>query len=405
MPIEIVIPRLGWSMDEGTFVEWLKRDGDVVAVGDAVFALEGEKAVQEIEAIDAGILRIPANGPKEGDVVSVGTVVGYLVAEGDSIADCGLRIAESEENARAKATVSESQDGAITIAQSSSPSNPQSTIHNPQSKSSPRARRIAAELGVDWRTIPGSGRNGRVRERDVRAAAANPQSAIRNPQSALRRTIADRMLASSRNTAPVTITATADATHLVALRMQFQRAPDALGGIVPTYTDLFAKLVAGALRSHPLLNSRWSDEGIVTSAAVHLGIAVDTAAGLLVPVLRNVESLHLKELCRQSAALVERARRRSLAADELRGGTFTLTNLGAYGIDAFTPIINAPECAVLGIGAIARRPAVVEEAVVPRDLVTLSLTFDHRIVDGAPAARFLQTLRDRVETPSPWLLP
>jgi pyruvate dehydrogenase E2 component (dihydrolipoamide acetyltransferase) len=209
------------------------------------------------------------------------------------------------------------------------------------------------------------------------------------------------MLASHHSTAPVTLTTTADAVNLVNLRNQFKAAG---GDNVPSYTDFLVKLTAVALAKHPLLNARWEGEQIVTPPDIHIGIAVDTDAGLLVPVVRDVPVLGLRQLSARTRDLATRARARQLVADELRGGTFTLTNLGAFDIDAFTPIINYPQCAILGIGRIERRPVVVGEQVVARDQVTLSLTFDHRIVDGAPAARFLQTLRSLIENPGPALM-
>jgi pyruvate dehydrogenase E2 component (dihydrolipoamide acetyltransferase) len=212
------------------------------------------------------------------------------------------------------------------------------------------------------------------------------------------------MLASLRSTAPVTLTTTADAENLVSLRQQFRAAPQSSEGVTPTYTDLIVKLSAIALQAHPALNARWEDDDIVVLAHIHIGIAVDTEAGLLVPVIREVPSLGLRQLAARSRELLERARTRKLTADEMQGGTFTVSNLGAYGIDAFTPIINHPECAILGVGRIRRAAAVVGEQVVARYQLTLSLTFDHRIVDGGSAARFLDTLRQSVENPGPWLI-
>jgi pyruvate dehydrogenase E2 component (dihydrolipoamide acetyltransferase) len=164
------------------------------------------------------------------------------------------------------------------------------------------------------------------------------------------------------------------------------------------------KLTAVALREHPLLNACWTGEEIVVSHACHIGIAVDTEAGLLVPVIRDVANLGLRQVAERSRDLAERARQRKLKAEEMQGGTFTITNLGAFGIDAFTPIINYPQGAVLGVGRIQRQPVVIGEEIKAREQVTLSLTFDHRIVDGAPAARFLQTLGRLIENPGPWLV-
>jgi pyruvate dehydrogenase E2 component (dihydrolipoamide acetyltransferase) len=246
-------------------------------------------------------------------------------------------------------------------------------------------------------TLPGTGRNGRVRERDVAAALGAPtKNAI--PVTPIRRAIAARMSESARTTAPVTLTTLVDATNLIALRTRLKTEGDP----VPSYTDLLVKLVAHALRKHPLLTARWADDFLRPADRLDIGVAVETDAGLLVPVVRDVPALGLRQLAARTRDLIDRARAGKLAVREMEGGCFTVTNLGAYGIDAFTPIINLPECAILGVGRIAERPAVVGGAVVPRDQVTLSLTFDHRVIDGGPAARFLQTLTEMIESPEPW---
>jgi len=170
--------------------------------------------------------------------------------------------------------------------------------------------------------------------------------------------------------------------------------------VVPTYNNILVKLVAAALQKHPVLNSRWEGEILRTCSSIHIGIAVDTATGLLVPVIRDVPTLTLNEVALGSRNLIQRAHSKRLKADELQGGTFTVTSLGSFGIDAFTPIINYPECAILGVGRILRQPVAVEEIIALRDVITLSLTFDHRALDGAPAARFLQTLTKLIDSPS-----
>jgi len=255
------------------------------------------------------------------------------------------------------------------------------------------------ERSLDTADLKGTGRNGRIRECDI--VAPKPPS---RPASPLRRVIAERMVHSARTTAPVTLTAVVDAENLVNLRGQFKSASVEKDRGIPSFTDFLLKLAALALRKHPDLNARWEDDGIVALADIHLGLAVDTPAGLLVPVIRDVPALSLRQIAASTLDLAERARTRKLKPDEMQGGTFTVTNLGAFGIDAFTPIINWPECAVLGIGEIRRRPTVVGDVIVARHAVTLSLTFDHRIVDGAPAARFLKALRNGIENPSAWLL-
>jgi pyruvate dehydrogenase E2 component (dihydrolipoamide acetyltransferase) len=188
------------------------------------------------------------------------------------------------------------------------------------------------------------------------------------------------------------------------LRDQFKSDYSRAGIVVPSYTDLFVKLTALALEAHPLFNSRWEEDRIVTSREVHIGIATDTESGLLVPVVFNANKLTLKELSLKAQQLIEKARSRKLLSEEMQGGTFTVSNLGMYGIDSFTPIINWPECAILGIGCIRSELAIVDEAYVTRKVVTLSLTFDHRVADGGPAARFLKTICNAVENPTAWML-
>jgi pyruvate dehydrogenase E2 component (dihydrolipoamide acetyltransferase) len=372
-------------MDEGTFSEWLKRDGEPVLAGDLLFALDSDKVTQEVESLDSGVLHIPAGAPKQGDKVTVGQLLGYLLAAGESIP-----IADSLA-AVPVPPVKLSSPPVIVPVSASSPQASADTLI-----SSPRARRVATELGVDWVGVPGTGRGGRIREVDIRnAAAAHKPMSL----SSTRRMIGERMLASRQKTAAVTLHTTADATSLVRLRNELKTAASTAEGIIPTYNDMLVKLVAASLQKHPVLNSRWEGENLRACSAIHIGIAVDTETGLLAPVIRDVGTLTLREVALRSRNLIERARSRRLSGDELRGATFTITSLGSFGIDAFTPIINYPECAILGVGRILRQPVAVDETIALRDIITLSLTFDHRALDGAPAARFLQTLTRFVESP------
>jgi pyruvate dehydrogenase E2 component (dihydrolipoyllysine-residue acetyltransferase) len=373
MPIPITIPRLGWNMDEGNFAGWLKANGETIHAGDRIFSLESEKATEEIETLDGGILHISPNGPKVGDRIEVGAIIGYLLQSGE------IAPLPAETKKREVAVVSVQAESRKPKAESQRPM-----------AASPRARRVAGELGVDWTKLQGSGSTGRIRERDVRAASAAP------PVSRFRRTIAERMLTSARSTAPVTLTTMADATELVKLRGQFK----AKASSVPSFTDCFIKFAAQALKQHSRLNSRWDGDRIIEETGINIGFAVDTDAGLIVPVIRDVSNLGLTNIAKQSQELIERARQGKLKPDEMRGGTFTITNLGVYAIDAFTPIINYPECAILGIGRIAKQPVVIGDEIAIREVVTLSLTFDHRIVDGAPAALFLQSLAGLIEDPA-----
>lgn len=447
MAHEIVIPRLGWSMEEGTFVGWSKRDGDPIRRGDVLFELEGEKACQDIEAVDEGILRIPPTGPQPGAVLKVGTVVGYLVAAGEAVP--WSQVAPKAEEVRSEPTTTIPPGASPAVRRMARQAGIQLTelmgsgpggrvlpvdverAGEPQDRrvgtavswlghvapstervsfASPRARRVAAELGVDWRPLAGTGAGGRIRERDVRAAAASGGSAAnvpelprdggqRVPLTSRRKLIAQRMIVSRQQTVPVTLTSRADATNLVQLRDQLKTA----GGVtVPSYQDIITKLVADVLPRHPLLAGRWDHDAIVLPAEgeIHIGMAVDTEQGLLVPVIRDVGRLSLLEIAETARDLVARARSESLSAAEMQGGVFTITNLGAFGIDAFTPIINHPETAILGLGSIRLEPAIHSGGqITPRHQIALSLTFDHRVIDGAPAARFLQELANRITKP------
>jgi pyruvate dehydrogenase E2 component (dihydrolipoamide acetyltransferase) len=373
MAIPITVPRLGWSAEEGIFAGWLKEDGSTVRAGEALFALESDKANVDVECLDEGILRIAPDAPGQGDIVAVGVVIGYLVRPGEELPGG------------------------------------QPTPPKPRATASPRARRAARELGVDWTTLQGGGKTGRVRERDVRAATPNSTPAptpapATGSLTPTRRTIAARMLESHTTTAPVTLTTTVDATNLVNLREQFAAVATTGTILVPAFTDFLIKLTARALEQHPLLNAAWIDDRIVQPAGIHIGLAVDADVGLLVPVVRDVPALGLKEVATRTRTLIERARQHQLSSQEMQGGTFTITNLGAFGVESFTPLILPPQCAVLGVGRIARRPVVVGDAIVARHQLSLSLTFDHRIVDGAPAARFLQTLSALIENPGPALM-
>ena len=213
------------------------------------------------------------------------------------------------------------------------------------------------------------------------------------------------MVQSAQTAAGVTLSTTVDATNLVNLRQQFKAVAGAGEAPSIAFTDIIVKLTALALEKHPLLNARWNGDKIVVSTTINIGIAVDTDSGLLVPVIRDVPRQTLRQLAARSRDLIERARRGALTAAEMQGGTFTVTNLGPMGIEMFTPLINLPECAILGLGRIQKQVVVDDRQFVARDRMMLSLTFDHRIVDGAPAARFLQSLSLLIENPSPWLMP
>jgi pyruvate dehydrogenase E2 component (dihydrolipoamide acetyltransferase) len=376
-------------MDEARFVAWLKKPGEPVKTGEPLFSVETDKAIQEIEALDSGILHLLPNGPQEGDTIKIGEVIGHLLPPGETAPTPGVAKPTSAPTAESKPmTVAPKPTAPVTSGR----------------PVSPRAARRAVATGVDLRSVTGTGRGGRVREADVVAAVGKTPAApvVTGPAvRGMRRTIAERMMRSKSETAPVTLTTRVDATALVKLRAKFKVAAVEPA---PGYNDMLMKLLAATLREHSALNAQWDGEQIRHPDAINIGLAVDTDDGLLVPVVRDVPSLTLRQVAERSAALVARVRARKSGADDLRGGTFTITNLGAMGVDAFTPIINFPECAVLGVGRIVREPVVVDETVVIQDRLWLSLTFDHRIVDGGPAARFLDDLRRAVENPPALLM-
>ena len=411
MAVEVTLPRQGWSMEEAAFVGWLKKDGETVKAGEPLFAVETDKAVQEIESLDAGILRLTPASPKKGDTVRVADVLGYLVAPGEATpaaAPAAKQAVKPDADAAPIPTANAETPLAVPVS---------GAVPVPAGRPvSPRAARRAVQEGVDLRSVRGTGRGGRIRERDVLAAMRGGGAVLVAPPvpaapavppipgrevqvTTLRRTVAERMHRSKTLTAPVTLTTRVDAAALVRLRQALKaKAGDKT---VPAYGDIIMREVAQMLLEHPALNARWEEDHIRHPDCVHIGFAVDTDAGLMVPVVRDAPQYDLEKLAGLTRDLAERARTRRLAPEELSGGTFTITNLGMAGIDAFTPIINWPECAVLGIGRITREAVVQGEKVVVGDRLWLSLTFDHRIVDGAPAARFLDGLRTRVENIPP----
>jgi pyruvate dehydrogenase E2 component (dihydrolipoamide acetyltransferase) len=291
-----------------------------------------------------------------------------------------------------------------------------------QPKATPMALKVAADLGVDLATVTGTGVGGKITREDVEAAAAAarpaapavsvptavsvpafklPAAEVAStvPLSGLRGIIAERMAFSAHTAARVTLVTEVDATAFVEARTRLKEAVSEEWGFAPGYTDLLVLIVARALREHPYVNARLNGDVIERLAHVNVGVAVDAERGLLVPVLRDADQLGLCELGTRFREVVGRAREGKSLPDELSGGTFTITNLGMFDIDAFTPVMNPPELAILGVGRIQPKPVVLEGEVVVRQMVTLSLAFDHRLVDGAPAARFLQRIKRLMENP------
>jgi pyruvate dehydrogenase E2 component (dihydrolipoamide acetyltransferase) len=444
MAFEIRVPRLGWSMEEGTFAGWLKKDGEIVKTGESLFSLEGEKATQDIESLDSGVLHIHPESPKSGKLVSVGALIGVLVPIGEShswgTTDANptlngpLASGQTVEPSHGiDAPVSPSvrrlalQKGVVLsdiqgtgkggriLAEDLDikPSKTRSLINLSQSKfATPRAKKLAMDLGIDWRGVPGSGKGERVRERDL---SSPKEGAIRDssnksqndwvklPLTSTRKRIAERLLSSRETTIPVTLTTKAEATQLIALRSQFKNT----GGLVPAFTDILGKLIALCLVRHPILAGQWKEDHLVhpPSNGMNLGVAVDTDHGLLVPVIRDLVNKPICEIAKESQSLAELARKGKLSVDAMSGGVFTISSLGSLGIEFFTPVINPPESSILGVGAIQHEAVPREDGtIVAQKRLPLSLTFDHRLVDGAPAARFLKDLVLMIENPAAVLL-
>jgi pyruvate dehydrogenase E2 component (dihydrolipoamide acetyltransferase) len=436
-------------MEEGILVRWLKQPGEEVAVGELLFELEGEKALQEVASIDHGILHLPTDAPAPGSTVPVGELLGYLLAPGETPPsgraglDPNSHVAQSSAvdkppkhpapppagpAARRLArqlgvTLDEvpgsGRSGRIShedivrvaandIGKRTMPSAAPDSAAPPVA--SPRARRVAAELGVDWTRLAGSGRDGRIRDADIRAARGEEFS----PQpchppgllTARRKAIGQRLRFSRNATVPVTLTTTADVANLVGLRRQVQAGT---ARAVPAYTDFAAILAARVLRQHPQLSVRWSEQQdslvAVADSGIHIGIAVDTTDGLLVPVVRDILRKSLVGIAEETRRLAERARTGRLTAAEMQDAVLTISNLGAYGIDAFTPVINYPEVAIMGLGAVRREPVVHgDDRILVRERMVLSLTFDHAAIDGAPAAAFLADVAAAFANPTAHLL-
>jgi pyruvate dehydrogenase E2 component (dihydrolipoamide acetyltransferase) len=434
MATKIILPKLGETMEEGVIVEWLKKEGDPVQRGEVLFTIESDKATLEVESPAKGYLRkilVPA-----GQAVPVLTVVGLITRTADEPLE--------EPQGQPQTAVAPPVSSVVTTTPSrvfASPrarrlareqgvdltaltgTGPDSRIVErdvrayleKQPKATPVARRLAEQAGLDLRAIPGSGPGGRITREDVEqviaSAAPPPPPAVTEgvavtsiPLSGTRAVIARNMHASHQTTAPVTLTSEADATALVELRERLKTSLAEALGFNIGYNDLLILIAARALREYPYINARLERDADGTEVIrylqdVHIGLAVDTERGLMVGVVRHADRKGLVEIARELRELVGKVRQGKALPDELTGGTFTITNLGPQEIDAFTPIINLPEVAILGVGRIRPRPAVVDGQVCVRQTVWLSLTFDHRLVDGAPAARFLQRIKQLIEEP------
>ena len=380
------MPRLDPGMQSGKIVEWLKKEGETVRKGEAILVVEGEKTTFEVEA--------PESGPLTKIIAGVGTEV--QVAQ--PIAIIGSPGATTPVGASIQSPESERPP-------STSPSAPHG-MPSDRVVASPAARRLAQEYGVDLTSLKGTGPGGRITREDILAAKDTAQPVVQVTQAiskvsqaqvlrkvklgGVRKVVAERLSYSARTAVPVTITVEADATKLMAMKEKQSH----IG-----FTAFGVKAAAKALRSHEVVNSTIENDVITTFLEVNVAVAINTEQGLVAPVVRNADNLSLQEISSTIEELARKASENKLGVEDLTGGTFTVTNLGAYDVESFAPVINPPQCAILGLGRIGYKPSTHGREVIARPSTILTLVFDHRIIDGVPAAQFLRDIKRNLEDP------
>ncbi|WP_280148969.1 dihydrolipoamide acetyltransferase family protein [Bacillus safensis] len=376
MAVEVVMPKLGMSMKEGTVSVWNKEVGETVNKGESIASINSEKIEMEIESPAEGTIldiKVP-----EGEGVPPGTVICYI-GEGNE------QVEEKKEKDLPPKQKKE------------------------RKKISPVARKIAQSANLDIHTLVGTGPDGRITKADVLRALPDEKEKqqkepMHQPVSMMRKTIASRMMESLQTSAQLTITIKADVTKLTALQSELNETAAARHDMKLTMTDFVAKAVVLSLLEHPAMNSQYQNDRVETFEYVHLGIAAALDHGLAVPVIRHAEKLSLIELAKSIKSFGKKAREGRLLHDEIEGSTFTITNLGAYGVEHFTPILNPPEAGILGLGKADHMPVYHGNELCKGTILPLSLTFDHRVLDGAPASQFLSTVKAYLENPVSILL-
>ena len=406
--MEIIMPKMGDAMTEGKVVRWYKKAGDPVKKGEPVAEIETDKVNLDLEAEQDGTIGEVAAG--EGQVVPVGGRLATILGAGEK-AEPQRRATDKKDSV--KHTTGEYAEaiemkGPPRKDHSAPPGNvvDLSRAQPGHRRSSPLARRMARDMGVDLESIQGSGPQGRIVANDIRSvasaaparravAAAPPLQERTIPLSAMRRTIAKRLAESTGPVPHFYLTAEYDVTGLVSLRQQLSD----IESVKLSINDFVIRAVALALRQNPNVNASWGETAITEHGEIHIGVAVSTPEGLITPVVRNADRKSIAEIAGAVRALAEKAKNRKLMPNEYQGSTFTISNLGAWGIEEFTAIINPPNSAILAIGAAAPRPVVVDRQIVVRDRIKVTMSCDHRVVDGAAGAEFLRTLRQYFEQP------
>jgi len=404
MAIEISVPKLGLTMEEATLVSWKFAVGEMVKKEQIVLVLETDKVTFEMPSPGDGLLHPVAAA---GSRIEVSQVVGYLAADKAELAKLAAQYPAAETGAPVAAAAAAARPAAAAAGPPAAPAAAGGRV-----KASPVARAMAKTHGIDLSLIAGSGPSGRVVRADVlsaiekgvppravpalAAAAGELLSAAQEiPIAGVRRVIFKNMHLSLATQAQLTLHTEASAEAMIQLR---KRQNDA--GAKVSYNAVLVKVIAQALKQHPLVNASVEGEVMKVWRQVHVGVAMDLGKGLIVPKVRNAEAKSIREISADIDRLVEAAKAGSLTLDDLTLGTFTLTNLGAWDIDDFTPIVNHPESAILGVGRIVEKPVARNGQVVIEPRLALSLSFDHRIIDGAPGAAFLKTMKDMIEEPN-----
>jgi pyruvate dehydrogenase E2 component (dihydrolipoamide acetyltransferase) len=408
----IDMPQLGLTMEKGTILQWIRAEGEQVTKGQPVVLIQTEKVEYEVEAPAAGtLLKVVA---KEGEELPVGGLMGILGQPGEDVSALlagapavAAGSAERRTQPSGPGTRSAEMEAAAPVSAAAGVSLVRAA--GERIKISPVAKKLAQEYGIDMAALAGTGPEGRIVREDVeRAMAARgaPSEAAAGPEviplSGIRKVIFDRMGQSWREAARVTLFAGADVTEVVRLRQAKGAEWERRFGIRPSYSDLIYMAVARALREEPRINCRLDGQGVRIRKEVNLAFAIDLGEGLVAAVIKDADKKSLGDLAKEAQELGKRARSGRLAPDDMADGTFTVTNLGGLGVESFTPIINPPQAGILGIGRIMEKPVVLGGEILIRSMMALSLVFDHRLIDGAPAAKFLAKVKERLEQPG-WI--
>ena len=413
MAIYIEMPKLSDTMTEGTLLKWRKNEGDKVETGDVLAEVETDKATMEMEAFDDGILHKQLVAP--GGRVAVGSRIGLLLQKGEAPPAEGAAIPDSPKTASAKAdTISEAPAVRASAQAAAAPAASGGRV-----KASPLAKKIAAQKGVQLSAVSGTGPGGRIVAKDVQSAQPGARGAapagippmpagpddLTIPLSGMRRVIAERLLVSKTTIPHFYLNIEVDAGPLMKFRAEANAASEVAGGAKLTVNDFVLKAVVAAAVKVPAVNASFAGDAIIQYRSVHLCVAVAVEDGLVTPVIRDAQDRTIREISETVKDLATRARGKKLKPEEYAGGTITVSNLGSYGIDSFSAIINPPQAMILAIGAIVKKPVVsAQNEIVVGQRLAIGLSADHRVVDGAVGAQYLAELRALLESPALMLL-